>query len=155
VGRNAASRMRSLGAKAIGALLTGLVLGAGLSLSVLAWSLLEVRDRQLFLAATDSVLPWVALFGALSLGCLAFSMIRMLVAFGRRASARAERITDVLRGRISDLAEAQRVAQEVIEALPNPIYFKAANGRHIGADEAWHPGTGFPVKGELLRPLRR
>ena len=24
-----------------------------------------------------------------------------------------------------------------------------------GADEAWHPGTGFPVKDELLRPLRR
>ena len=22
-----------------------------------------------------------------------------------------------------------------------------------GADEAWHPGTGFPVKDELLRPL--
>jgi len=137
VGRNAASRTRSLGAKAIGALLTGLVLGVGLSLSVLAWSLLEIRDRQLFLAATDSVLPWVALFGALSLGGLAFSMIRLLVAFGRRATERADRITDVLRGCITDLAEAQRVAQDVIEALPNPIYFKAANGRHIGAEEAW------------------
>ena len=25
--------------------------------------------------------------------------------------------------------------------------------QRAGTDEAWHPGTGFPVKGELLRPL--
>jgi murein DD-endopeptidase MepM/ murein hydrolase activator NlpD len=24
-----------------------------------------------------------------------------------------------------------------------------------GPDDAWHPGTGVPVKNELLRPLRR
>ena len=30
---------------------------------------------------------------------------------------------------------------------------RLADYQRAGTDEAWHPGTGFPVKGELLRPL--
>ncbi|HMF44088.1 MAG TPA: M23 family metallopeptidase [Polyangia bacterium] len=28
-----------------------------------------------------------------------------------------------------------------------------SNYERAGADDAWHPGSGFPVKGEILRPL--
>jgi diguanylate cyclase (GGDEF)-like protein/PAS domain S-box-containing protein len=136
-GKNAASRKRALSAKSIGTILICIVLGVAISLSILAWSALEFHGRQLSLDTTGSVLPWVVLFGALSLGLLTFGLIRLLAASGQRAAAWAERITDILRSSESDLAEAQRAAQEVIEAFPNPIFFKAVNGRHIGADEAW------------------
>lgn len=137
MGKNEVFKKRKLSAKAIGTLLICIVLGVGISLSVLAWSILEFRDRRLFLATTDSVLPWVVLFGTLSIGFLMFGMIRLLATSGQRATEWAERIIEVLRSSESDLAETQRVAQEVIEALPNPIFFKAANGRYIGVNEAW------------------
>ena len=130
-------KKRKLSAKATGTLLIGIVLGAMILLLLLAWSLLEFRDQQLFLATTDSALPWVVLAGALSIGILMAGMIRLLATSGQRATEWADRVMAVLRSSESDLAESQRLAQEVIEALPNPIFFKAANGRHVGVDEAW------------------
>lgn len=124
-------------AKAIGTILICIVLGAGLSLAVLAWSVLEFRDGRLFLTTTDSLLPWIVLIGVLSISALMFGMIGLLATSSQRATERAERITDVLRSRELDLEETQRIAKEVIETLPNPIFFKGTNGRYIGTDEAW------------------
>ncbi len=38
--------------------------------------------------------------------------------------------------------EALRVARELIEALPIPVYFKARDGRHLGANKAWEAYFG-------------
>jgi PAS domain S-box-containing protein len=39
-------------------------------------------------------------------------------------------------------AKALRVAQELIEALPIPVFFKARDGRHLGANRAWETYFG-------------
>jgi diguanylate cyclase (GGDEF)-like protein/PAS domain S-box-containing protein len=40
------------------------------------------------------------------------------------------------------LAQAQRMAQQVIEALPNPVYFKDTEGRYLGVNKAWEAYFG-------------
>ena len=46
-------------------------------------------------------------------------------------------------GRDTDKSpEALRVARELIEALPIPVYFKARDGRHLGANKAWEAYFG-------------
>jgi diguanylate cyclase (GGDEF)-like protein/PAS domain S-box-containing protein len=35
------------------------------------------------------------------------------------------------------LTEAQRMAQQLIETLPNPIFFKGTDGRYLGVNRAW------------------
>jgi PAS domain S-box-containing protein len=39
-------------------------------------------------------------------------------------------------------AKAMRVAQELIEALPIPVFFKARDGKHLGANRAWEAYFG-------------
>ncbi len=39
-------------------------------------------------------------------------------------------------------AKALRVAQELIEALPIPVFFKARDGKHLGANRAWETYFG-------------
>ncbi|HEY6239524.1 MAG TPA: PAS domain S-box protein [Burkholderiales bacterium] len=39
-------------------------------------------------------------------------------------------------------AESLRVAREVIEALPIPVFFKARDGKHLGANRAWETYFG-------------
>jgi PAS domain S-box-containing protein len=39
-------------------------------------------------------------------------------------------------------AKALRVAQELIEALPIPVFFKARDGKHLGANRAWEAYFG-------------
>ena len=51
-----------------------------------------------------------------------------------------------LRASQSALAEAQRMAQQLIEALPNPIYFKDTEGRYLGANKAWEDFFGTSRK---------
>ena len=43
-------------------------------------------------------------------------------------------------------AKALRVAQELIEALPIPVFFKGRDGKHLGANRAWE--TYFGVNRE-------
>lgn len=40
-------------------------------------------------------------------------------------------------------SEALRVARELIEALPIPVFFKARDGRHLGANKAWEVYFGL------------
>ena len=45
-------------------------------------------------------------------------------------------------------AKAMRVAQELIEALPIPVFFKSRDGKHLGANRAWE--TYFGVNREAF-----
>ena len=40
--------------------------------------------------------------------------------------------------------ETQRVAQAMLEALPNPVYFKGTDGRYSGVNSAWEAFLGVP-----------
>jgi diguanylate cyclase (GGDEF)-like protein/PAS domain S-box-containing protein len=42
------------------------------------------------------------------------------------------------------LREAQRATQELIEALPNPIFFKGTDGRYLGVNKAWEKYFATP-----------
>jgi PAS domain S-box-containing protein len=42
--------------------------------------------------------------------------------------------------------EASRVARELIEALPIPVFFKARDGKHLGANKAWEAYFGVERK---------
>jgi len=44
----------------------------------------------------------------------------------------------------TQLAEAQRITQQMIEALPNPIFFTDIAGRYIGVNKAWEDFFGIP-----------
>lgn len=128
---------REPGAKAHATLLISIGAGAGILLAILVWSFVEIRDGRWSLAISSAALPWVVLLGALTIGALVFGVTRLRAPAEAPANHWGDRLIEVLRSGEHDLAKTQRVATEVIEALPDPIFFKAANGRHIGADEAW------------------
>lgn len=48
-----------------------------------------------------------------------------------------KQIDNMLSHSVADVLESQRMAQQLIEALPNPIFFKGINGRYIGVNKAW------------------
>jgi PAS domain S-box-containing protein len=43
-----------------------------------------------------------------------------------------------------EVPETLRVARELIEALPIPVFFKARDGTHLGANQAWESYFGVP-----------
>ena len=43
-----------------------------------------------------------------------------------------------------EVPETLRVARELIEALPIPVFFKARDGTHLGANQAWETYFGIP-----------
>lgn len=44
---------------------------------------------------------------------------------------------DILRESEVMLTESQFITQQLIEALPNPIFFKGTDGRYLGVNKAW------------------
>ena len=64
------------------------------------------------------------------------------------AAAEAQRgvsdsILSVLTRTGGDLGEAQRVAQDLIDILPVPIFIKARDGRYLGVNRAWEEFFGI------------
>ena len=90
-----------------------------------------------FVGASNRLLPLVALLGGVTIALLLFGLTRSLATTGSRAIELADRITEDLRKSEAGLAEAQRMTQQLIEALPNPIFFKATDGRYLGVNKAW------------------
>jgi PAS domain S-box-containing protein len=54
----------------------------------------------------------------------------------------SESILSVLSQAGGDLTEAQRIAQELIDILPVPVYLKARDGRYLGVNRAWEEFFG-------------
>ncbi len=104
----------------------------------------QLTERQGFVAPFDRWLPLAILVGGISLSLLLFGLIRSLATTGSRAVTLAASITENLRGSEARLAKAQRQTQELIEALPNPIYFKSTDGRYLGVNRAWEKFFGVP-----------
>ncbi len=107
------------------------------------WNL-KFRARPEFFAFSDRWLPLAVMLGGAIISLLLFGLMRSLASVGGRAIALAERITLDLRRSEANLAEAQRTTQELIEALPNPIFFKRIDGRYLGVNKAWERYFGVP-----------
>jgi diguanylate cyclase (GGDEF)-like protein/PAS domain S-box-containing protein len=59
-----------------------------------------------------------------------------------------------LMGREAKRAESQRSTQEMIEALPNPIYFTGIDGRYRGVNKAWESFFGIPRAAAIGKTAR-
>ena len=108
------------------------------------WELKFSAPRAQFIRVYNNVLPWAALSVALALSLLLSGLIRSLTTSERRANRLAERMTADLRESQTKLIESQRRTQELIEVLPNPIFFKGTNGRYLGVNKAWEAYFGMP-----------
>ena len=107
------------------------------------WNL-YFTPRQGFGDPLDRWLPWIVLLGGVTVSVLLFGLVRSLATTGSRAVELADRITKDLRQSEASLAEAQRMTQQLIEVLPNPIYFKDTEGRYLGVNKAWEAYFGTP-----------
>jgi len=108
------------------------------------WELKFSAPAEHFLRATDPVLPWAALSAVLVASLLLSGLIRSLTGSRERATTLAAKITADLRESQAELIEEQRRTQELIEVLPNPIYFKGTDGRYLGVNKAWEAYFGMP-----------
>jgi diguanylate cyclase (GGDEF)-like protein/PAS domain S-box-containing protein len=97
-----------------------------------------------YMTRTDRALPWILLVGGLVVSALLAGLIRSLSSARQRAHTLAMQITEDLRNSEGKLAEAQRLTQAMIEALPNPIFFKRPDGRYRGVNKAWEQFFGIP-----------
>lgn len=108
------------------------------------WRMQFIAPRQAFYTGTHLELPWIVLFSGMAISLLLFVTVRTLAATSQRVSELAKKITVDLRESQAQLTEAQRATQELIEALPNPIYFKGTDGRYLGVNKAWEKFFGIP-----------
>src|SRR5258708_7313039 len=66
-----------------------------------------------------------------------------------QGASEAASVLAVLEARREDLPEQLRVAQDLIEALPIPVFFKARDGRYLGVNRAWEDFFGV-VRASIL-----
>ena len=100
-------------------------------------------------ASSERWLPWIVLAGGVVISLLLSGLIHSLATTGRRAVELANRITEDLRNSESNLAETQRMTQQLIETLPTPIFFKSTDGRYLGVNKAWEAYFATPREGFL------
>jgi diguanylate cyclase (GGDEF)-like protein/PAS domain S-box-containing protein len=111
-------------------------------IAVLAWAVAgSARD---FTTPADRALPWILLFGGILVSALLAGLAGSLLSSRERAHRLATRITEDLRKSEAQLAKAQRLTHALIEALPNPIFYKGRDGRYLGVNKAWETFFGIP-----------
>jgi diguanylate cyclase (GGDEF)-like protein/PAS domain S-box-containing protein len=108
------------------------------------WRLQFAGSSHDFTTPTDRALPWILLFGGVVVSTLLAGLVHSLSSSRERAHRLATRITDDLRRSEAKLAKAQRLTHAMIEALPNPIFYKDPDGRYIGVNKAWETFFGIP-----------
>ncbi|HEY5292469.1 MAG TPA: EAL domain-containing protein [Burkholderiales bacterium] len=122
--------------------LAGLSSRSSLEVGGRRWNV-HFSARQELTSFSDRWLPSAVMLGGTIISLLLFGLIRSLASVGGRAVALAANITEDLRRSEAHLAEAQRTTQELIEALPNPIFFKRIDGRYLGVNKAWENYFGL------------
>lgn len=93
--------------------------------------------RSGFGSAVGRWLPWLVLISGAAISLLLTGLVRSLQTSRARAVAWADRATADLRASEARLTEEQNRMRELIEAIPNPIFFKSTDGRYIGVNKAW------------------
>jgi diguanylate cyclase (GGDEF)-like protein/PAS domain S-box-containing protein len=108
------------------------------------WQLAFSAPRSSFISRMGSAMPQVVLLCGFAISMLLFGLVRSLAGSEQRALMLANRITADLRASEARLSETQRLTQELIESLPNPIFFKGTDGRYMGVNKAWETYFGTP-----------
>jgi diguanylate cyclase (GGDEF)-like protein/PAS domain S-box-containing protein len=101
------------------------------------WQLEFSAPPERFRTAGDAMMPWLALVGGLAISVLLAGLVGSLSTSTRRAHRIAREITGDLRRSQAELIQAQRKTEELIETLPNPVFFKGTDGRYLGVNKAW------------------
>ncbi|OGA25661.1 MAG: hypothetical protein A3I02_09620 [Betaproteobacteria bacterium RIFCSPLOWO2_02_FULL_67_26] len=91
---------------------------------------------------TGGMLPPVILMGGLITSLLLFWLVLMLSLARERALKLAEQTTAARAA--EGLREQLAFIQQLIEAVPQPIFFKDAEGRYLGVNKAWERFFGIP-----------
>ncbi|MBW8905761.1 MAG: CHASE domain-containing protein, partial [Betaproteobacteria bacterium] len=146
VARHASARLRlrvvdhaellydsSSGALAAGALRASTALPVGGR----KWDLEFSAPREAFRTSGEALMPWLALAGGLAISALLAGLVGSLSTSSGRAQRIAREITQDLQRSEADLAEAQRKTEQLIETLPNPVFFKGRDGNYLGVNKAW------------------
>ena len=108
------------------------------------WALEFSAPKQRFRTAGDALMPWLALFGGLTISALLSGLVGALTYSTKRAHRIANEMTADLRRSQTELAESQRRTQVLIETLPNPVFFKGLDGRYLGVNRAWEAFFNVP-----------
>jgi len=87
-------------------------------------------------------LPRVVLTGGVISSVLLFWLVWALLAARARAMRISEQATVVRDAKV--LREQLLFIQQLIEAVPQPIFFKDAEGRYLGVNRAWERFFGIP-----------
>ena len=88
------------------------------------------------------VLPLVILLGGIVTSLLLFGVIWALLVSRERAFKLAEHLSIVRAA--EGLREQLAFIQQLIEAVPQPIFFKDAQGHYLGVNAAWEKFFGIP-----------
>ena len=82
-------------------------------------------------------LPLLTLCAGLMVSLLLYGILRAIARTRSEALALAHKATRELRTQLS-------FTQQLIEAIPNPVFFKDANGRYLGCNRAFEGYMGVP-----------
>jgi diguanylate cyclase (GGDEF)-like protein/PAS domain S-box-containing protein len=118
------------------------------------WEMRFTAPQELFLRPIDRLLPWTVLGGVLAISMLLCGLVFLLASSRRRAETLARQMTTDLLASQKRLSEEQRRTQELIEVLPNPIYFKDTDGRYLGVNKAWETYFDLPRHAFLGKTVR-
>ena len=100
------------------------------------WNL-YFTSRAGFDSAAERWLSWVVLISGVAISLLLAGLVRSLQTSRTRAIAWADRVTADLRASETRLNEEQNRMRGLIEAIPNPIFFKSTDGHYLGVNKAW------------------
>ena len=130
------SRLLAEQAMPVGATQAALNLVSSMDVGGRRWNL-YFSARSGFGSAVGRWLPWLVLISGAAISLLLAGLVRSLQTSRARALAWADRATADLRASEARLTEEQNRMRELIEAIPNPIFFKSTDGRYIGVNKAW------------------
>ena len=117
---------------------------ASLEVGGRSWQLEFSAPKQSFRTAGDTLMPWLALLGGVTISALLSGLVGALTYSTKRAHRIANEMTADLRRSQTELAESQRRTQVLIETLPNPVFFKGLDGRYLGVNRAWEAFFNVP-----------
>src|SRR5204862_1826607 len=101
------------------------------------------RQWQIDFAASPAPSPWLrplpllVLCGGLVVSLMLYAILRAIATARSDAIALAQQATRELRTQLS-------FTQQLIEAIPNPVYYKDTQGRYLGCNAAFEDYAGRP-----------
>ena len=118
------------------------------------WDLDFSAPLAAFRTSGDAPMPWLTLLGGLAITILLAGLVGSLSTSTRRAHRIAREITVDLRKSQAELVEAQRKTEQLIETLPNPVFFKGRDGNYLGVNKAWEGFFKRPRSSIIGRPVQ-